>query len=122
MSTATEEKQAPPPQVEAAGDALKALLRRAAEIDDAISLAKLGEPGFVVLPRKVYAALKAAEPTAGDSDPSVTSLDESLAMCDAGMDDIKAGRTRPLDEAFADMERRLKDRCVQQGIPWGDDD
>jgi PHD/YefM family antitoxin component YafN of YafNO toxin-antitoxin module len=62
-----------------------------------------GEEAFVLLPKGEYAR--------------ITGLDKSLKQIDASMADIKAGRSRPLEESFAEMRRVLIERCQQRGIP-----
>ena len=44
-------------------------------------------------------------------------LAKSLRQVDASMDDIKAGRTRPAAESFAEGRRRLEERMAAAGIP-----
>ena len=58
------------------------------------------------------------EPNPEAEEPlSPAEMKASLAQLDASMDDIRAGRTRPAAESFAEGRRRLEERMAAEGIP-----
>ncbi|MGF1632245.1 MAG: type II toxin-antitoxin system Phd/YefM family antitoxin [Phycisphaerae bacterium] len=73
-----------------------------------------GRPLFITTNGETEAVL--LSPAAYDRLAGQAELARSLKQLDASMDDIAAGRSRSVDEAFADSRRKLKERMAAAGI------